>query len=79
VVVRLDDPDMRDDECDRLVCVAQNALTGISLGGQTFFDKTRLMAGKYLPAVAPERRCLCVGQFAYDIPDFRARNTTKEC
>jgi hypothetical protein len=70
ILVRIADPDPRDDEADRLLNVAMNALNGASLAGANYPDRTRLRRGAWLPARAPERRLVAQGQFTYPVPDF---------
>lgn len=68
------DPDLRDDECDRLQQVASNAINGQSFGATAYYGYTRIKGGKYERATGPERRLACAGQFAYEIPDFDAHD-----
>ena len=75
VITRNEDPDTRDDECDRLVQVASNAISGQSFGGATFPNLTRLGTGKYKPVTGSERRCEVAGVFAYLIDNYDAHNT----
>jgi hypothetical protein len=70
VIVRIDDADLRDDEADRLVQVASNALNGTSLLGVTQPSGTRLRRGRWLPPAGDERRVAVQGQFTYLIDDF---------
>lgn len=74
VCVRMEDPDMRDDELDRLVQTATNAINGQSVLGVTLPEWTRLLAGKWMPPTAPERRVICRGSFRYLLDDFDSHN-----
>ena len=73
---RDNDPDARDDEADRLVAVAANAINGNDFGGVTIVDRTFLSAGTHLPPMGVERRIKAAGQFVYLIPSWNTRNTT---
>ena len=75
ILVRMEDPDMRDDECDRLYCASANAFVGHVFGGVTYSYYSRLNRGNWLPANPPERRMAVLGQFTYGITDFGTRNT----
>jgi hypothetical protein len=75
VLVRMNDPDLRDDEADRLVNVCANALTGQSILGQTVLDWTRIARGRWLKATAPERRVVCSSQCTYTVFDYTSAST----
>lgn len=70
IAVRHEDPDLRDDEADRLCQVCANAINGRSFGGVNIPDHTRLLSGVYHPAQSPERRLTCQGRLVYSVSDF---------
>jgi hypothetical protein len=75
ILVRSEDPDVRDDEVDRLAAVAGAALNGASLGDASFTGKMRLSRGRWLTAAGPERRMHVNGEFSYLIPDLDMQAT----
>lgn len=76
LLVRVEDPDARDDEVDRLANVAANAVDGQTFAGITLRSFTTLDAGQYLPAAAPERRLVMTGQFVYLLDSYATRSVT---
>jgi hypothetical protein len=63
--VRDADPDVRDDEADRLYVIAANTISQEKLDSQLVQDKTWLNRGRYLLTDGIERRIECTGQFTY--------------
>jgi len=65
LIVRDDDPEVRERELDRLLAVAEDALDGQSLAGITLPDWTYLASGVYEDPKPPEQRMTVLGQTAY--------------
>jgi hypothetical protein len=76
LLVRAEDPDLRDDETDRLLAVAVNTLNGVALGATSYPNKSRLSRGHWLDAAGPERRMKVAGQFVYEVDDYSLHSTT---
>jgi hypothetical protein len=76
--VRDADPDVRDDEADRLYAIAANTISQEKLDSTLVQDKTWLNRGRYLLTDGIERRIECTGQFTYLIEnrDGRAEGST---
>jgi len=75
IYVRDPDPDVRDDEVDRLFCVAANTINGISYLGETYLQWSAIRRGQYLPETGIERHLECTGEFVYVIDSWNTRNT----
>jgi hypothetical protein len=66
IIVRAEDPELRDREVDRLVNICKNTIDGQPIVlGQTIPGWTKLRRGKWDPAKAPERRQTITGETAY--------------
>lgn len=66
LMVREEDPALRDSEVDRLLNVCKNVIDGQQLvAGQTIPGWTKLKRAKWEPARAPERRMTVTGETAY--------------
>lgn len=65
----------RDTELSRLGNVAQDALTGVSLGALTVPAWTKCSAGKYMTPAHPERRMTLSGETAVLVTGYGTRNT----
>lgn len=66
LIVRAEDPELRDREVDRLLNVAKNVIDGQPLVlGQTIQGWTKLRRGKWEPAKGIERRQAVTGETAY--------------
>jgi hypothetical protein len=66
LIVREEDPVLRDREVDRLLNVCKNAIDGQPLVvGQTIPGWTKLRKGKWEKPITPERRMTITGETAY--------------
>jgi hypothetical protein len=65
IAVRMDDPQVRDEEAERLLGVIQNTLNGESIAGFTLLQKTYVTDWTWIPPEAPERRIRCTFQCDY--------------
>lgn len=74
IYVRDQDPDVRDDEADRLYNVATNALSGVGYEADVIPERSWLRRGQYLPADGIERRLRVLGQFVYTVPNWASHD-----
>ena len=78
LLVRDDDPEVRERELDRLLAVAQDALDGQSLAGVTLPDWTYLSSGVYEDAKPPEQHMRVEGYCAYYIEGWAGHDGSDE-
>ena len=77
LMVREDDPELRERSLDRLLNVCQVTLDGQSLaGGLTIPDWTRLRKGAYQKAEPPQQAMVVTGEFAYWVEGFAGHDVT---
>lgn len=76
--VRDADPDARDDEADRLYCLAANTIGQQSLDRWLIADMCHLSQGRYLLTDGTERRIECTGQIAYLVAGHAGRHVTPD-
>jgi hypothetical protein len=72
LLVRQDDPAIRENTLTELLTASQGALDGQALGGGTIPALSRLRRGTYQTPVAPEQRMTVRGEFSYWIEGFNA-------
>jgi hypothetical protein len=72
---RNNDPVLRDEGAERLLCVAQDALNGQCLAGLTWPATTKIVHGKWLPPAPPERRIQAVFCYQYLIDGWNNFDT----
>jgi len=78
LIVRMEEPDQRQDWLDYLSDRVSNALNGESLAGITFGPLTLVQRGQYSPTPQhPEQRATLTGQFAYEVVGYGARDETE--
>ena len=78
LIVREEDPELRDREVDRLLNVAKNAINGQPLvPDQTIPGWTKLRKGKWEKAVTPERRMTVAGETAYWVDGETSHDETE--
>lgn len=76
-MVRDDDPATRDDDAERLVYIASNALNDQSLAGLTMPPFTRFQTLKWLPPEPPERRISATFGYRWAVDSWTAFNTAE--
>jgi len=76
--VRDADPDARDDEADRLYCLAANVINHQSFDAWLVPGMTWLSRARYLPTDGTERRIQCSGRFTYLVTSGDGRTTTED-
>ncbi|MGC8638733.1 MAG: hypothetical protein ACP5XB_02510 [Isosphaeraceae bacterium] len=74
-LARHENPWVRDENVERLLNVAADALSGQSLGGATIPAKTRIVAWTWQKPAAPERRITAALQFQYLVAGWTGFNT----
>ncbi len=74
-LARHEDPQVRDENAERLLDVAADVLSGQAIDGATVPGKTRLVAWTWLKPAAPERRIAAVLQFQYLVEGWTGFNT----
>jgi hypothetical protein len=74
-LARHEDPQVRDENCEQLLNVAADALSGQSLFGATIPSKTRIIAWTWQKPAAPERRIAAVLEFRYLVDGSTGFNT----
>ena len=78
LIVRMEEPDARQDWLDYLSDRACNALDGKSLADITFAPLTAVQRGQYAATPQhPEQRAVLTGQFAYEVVGYGARDETE--
>jgi len=78
LIVRMEEPDARQDWLDYLSDRACNALDGVSLAGIAFGPLTIVQRGQYGPTPQhPEQRATLTGQFVYEVVGYGARDETE--
>ena len=76
LMVREDDPEIRERYLDRLLNIAMTAIDGKSLAGLTIPAWTKLRKGSYELPNAPEQRMTCQGEFVYWIDGFGSHDAS---
>lgn len=77
VMVRNDDPQVRDETAEMLLSFAKNAVNGKSLAGLTFPATTIVRNHQWVPEKPPERQIRCVVQASYETPGWTDYNTAE--
>jgi len=77
LLLRADDPVLRDEAAELLVDTVANALNGQSLAGLTLPAWTRVTGWQWQPAVPPERRITVSCNYAYIVEGWNAYDTTE--
>ena len=76
LMVRNDDPQLRDEAAELLLGTTANALNGQSLAGLTLPAWTRLASWIWQPAAPPERRIAAAFSYAYIVEGWNSYDTT---
>jgi hypothetical protein len=76
LLVRCEDPQLRDEGVELLVDTAADALNGQSLAGFTLPDVTRFLSWAWLAPTPPERRVKATFQYAYLVDSWAGYDVT---
>jgi hypothetical protein len=74
---RHEDPQLRDELAELLLCIAANALNGSTLGGASLPGRTRIRSWSWQKPIAPERRILAVLEYQYLVDGQTGFNTAE--
>lgn len=78
LIVRMEEPEQRQDWLDYLTDRVCNALDGKSLADITFAPLTLIQRGQYAATPQhPEQRAVLTGQFVYEVVGYGARDETE--
>jgi hypothetical protein len=75
LLARHEDPQLRDELAELLLCTAADAVGGSTLGDATLPGRTRIRSWTWLKPVVPERRILAVLEFQYLVDGPSGFNT----
>ena len=76
-LARHEDPQLRDELAEQLLCTASAALSGQSLAGAAVPGRTRVRSWTWRPPVAPERRITAVLEYQYLVDGPAGFNTNE--
>ena len=77
VLVRDQDPQVRDELAELLINVISNTLNGVAMDSWTTEQTSFVMRWRPIPSQAPERRMMAVYEYQYFVEGWTSFNTTE--